>query len=334
MNWERIFYPNTTTEKVVSNALLPLSWIYAAGWKTYEKLYQFRILHPKRFSIAILCVGSLEAGGSGKTPMTIALAKILQKEGSRVAVSCSGYKSSFAKGANTAPFTKNLDPEKYGDEASLIRRKLPEVGLIVGSDRVRAAELAETLDYRILILDDGFQHLRLHRNINLLMWTESTKKSRCLPAGPLREPISGIHRADALIVPENCSHGFDGINKTTFTFEKRFPAVRNLSTNEIIEVNWLKDRNVNAACAIGKPTQFFETLEALGAHVERKIVRGDHAWLETLTESTLPYVVTEKDAVKLEKHHLPRCGVYALEMEMKFNDEENLTKWLRERINL
>lgn len=332
MNWERILYPNTPTEIAISNALVPFSWLYSAGWKAYEKLYQFRILHPKRFSIAILCVGSLEAGGSGKTPTTIALAKIFQKEGFRVAVSCSGYKSASAKGASVTPFTKTLDPEKYGDEASLIRRKLPEVGLIAGRDRVRAAELAERLGYRILILDDGFQHLPLYKDIQLLIWSESTNTSRCLPSGPLREPASGIHRADALLLLKNNLQSFE--TKATFTIEKIFPALRNLTTNETMDVKWLKNRKINAACAIGKPAQFFQILETLGAQVERKIIRSDHAWIERLQESTLPYVVTEKDAVKLEKRNLPRCGVYALEMEMKFMDEENLTKWLREKLNL
>jgi len=166
------------------------------------------------------------------------------------------------------------------------------------------------------------------------MWSNSTRKARCLPSGPLREPISGILRADALMIPKDGSQCLEGIDKTFFTFEKIFPSLRNLTTKEITDVSWLKDRSVNAACAIGKPAQFFRTLETLGAKLERKIARQDHSWFETLPESTLPYVVTEKDAVKLEKYNLPRSGVYALEMEVKFNDEENLTKWLEERLTL
>ncbi len=320
MHWSRVWNPETTSDWAISTALLPLSWLYGLGWRSYAAVYQLGLKRRRSFQIPILGIGNLEVGGTGKTPIAIAAARLFP--GRRIGISSSAYGSPSSKGASFAPL--EMAPRVHGDEACVIRSKLPDVTLILGRDRVAAAELAESVKMDLLILDDGFQHLPLARTSDMVIWNPDAKNRRLLPAGPFREPRSGVHRADGMFVSNERVD-----DKPSFAFRRVFTDVKNTATGERFPTNWLSGQTISAACAIAKPDDFFRQLESLGANIDRRIALPDHSSLANFKwNSEALWVVTEKDAVKIS----PAANIYALEMDVEFCEQEALTDWLNRKL--
>jgi len=296
---------------------LPLSWLYGLGWRSYAAVYQLGLKKRRRFQIPILGIGNLEVGGTGKTPLTIAIARLFP--GKRIAISCNAYGSPSSFDGAFAP--SEMNAALHGDEACLIRSKLPNAVLILGRDRVLAAQLAESVKLDLLILDDGFQHLPLARTVDMAIWNSNTRNRRLLPAGPFREPQSGIKRADGLFVAKEQKGGF--------AFRRVFSGVRNIATGERFPTNWLSGQSISAACAIAKPEDFFRQLEAFGANLIRRIALPDHGNFSSVKwDAKDTWLVTEKDAVKIP----PAKSIYALEMDVEFCEQEALTDWLNRKL--
>lgn len=325
---QRVWELRTAKDRILSAALLPLSHCYAAGWMAYHSIYAVGLKKRKSFSVPVIGIGSLEVGGLGKTPVTIAIAKLLSESGVRIAISASGYPSPASARAKLAP-EGQLDPSKWGDEPALIRVKLPDIPLIVGQMRTRAAAIAKSQGVDALLLDDGFQHLPLARKADLLLWDPDAPNRRCLPAGPMREPITGARRASAFLMDsEGTSPSTD---KPVFRFRRELPSLRGLS-GDSKQAEWLKGRKVNALCAIGRPSNFFRTVQQLGAILERSVALRDHDVIRAKLDGDLPWIVTEKDAVKLRSRPVAPKDVYALELDIKFDEPEKLKTWLIERV--
>lgn len=325
---ERVWELRTARDRIISAALLPLSYCYAAGWTAYYSVYALGLKKRKSFPIPVIGVGNLEVGGLGKTPMTIALAKLLSDSGLNIAISTSGYASPASVGAKLAP-EGDLDSVKWGDESALIRAKLPDVPLIVGRRRTLAASIAQAEGFDALLLDDGFQHLPLARDTDLLLHDPHAPNRRCLPSGPLREPTWGSNRASAFLI--------EGVGeppvaaKPVFRYRRRFLSVVSLSGHRK-GVDWLAGRDVKAICAIGRPTQFFGTLTSLGAKLQETIALRDHDVIATPLDGDVPWIITEKDAVKLRSRSPVPDQVYALMMEIEFEEPEKFKTWLIERV--
>src|SRR5690606_29737026 len=147
----------------------------------------------------IICIGNLVAGGSGKTPLTLAVADLLLNSGRELVVSTSGYGSPRQHEASFAPSCQ-LDVEEWGDEATMMRWLKPELPLVVGRDRVRAAEIVASISPgAIMLMDDGFQHLPLKKDVTVVVDVKSANQF-CFPAGPYREPRRiGLNRADRVL---------------------------------------------------------------------------------------------------------------------------------------
>jgi tetraacyldisaccharide 4'-kinase len=305
----------------VSTALLPFSWLYSLGWRSYAAVYQLGFKKRRQFNTPILGIGNLEVGGSGKTPVTIAVAKLLA--GRPFAISASAYGSVSSRGATFVPVGAPMSPDIHGDEPCLIRQKLPETPLILGRDRVRAAEIAEAMKIA-LILDDGFQHLPLARNADIVLWDDGRRNKRTLPAGPLREPVSGLRRASALLKQEGGG---------AFAYRRVFPQFTHLASGKKVGWEALRDHPVSALCAIARPDSFFDTLTSGGLKVTHSLALPDHDPLSQVTlDPSATWVVTEKDAVKLlQRDGLP-AETYALEMNVQFCDEEALLSWLNAKL--
>lgn len=290
MRAQDVWYGSSVAARVLRLVLTPLSWLYAAGWKVYQAVYALGLKRPYRPTVASLCVGNLTVGGSGKTPLTIHLAKAIQSLGSSVVVSCSGYRGASESGASLAP-EGPLPARLWGDEAALLRSLLPKTPLIVGRDRVRAAQIAEReFPDAVLVLDDGFQHLRLRAGKYLVLHDPNGRNSMCLPAGPLREPLSGLKRAD-LVVPGE--------------FRVVEAPLRFVLGSSGAPLTPERGQRVAVLCAIGSPERFVAAIETLGFEVTRKQFLPDHDPLDggNLLQSFDPgqaIVVTAKDWVKLE----------------------------------
>lgn len=295
------------------------------GWLAYSGVYLAGLKRRKKFPISVVGVGNLEVGGLGKTPVSIEIARLLRSAGLQVAISASGYGSPASRAATLTP-PGELDPALWGDEPALIRSKLPDVPLIVGRRRVLAAEIAVRERFDALVLDDGFQHLPLGRDVDFLLYDPIAVNRRCLPSGPMREPMIGAKRANAVLI--GSEHGESVFGLPDFRFRRRFTGLVSHS-GERVPLDWLLGRSVHAVCAIARPSRFFETLEELGAILVSKTSFGDHDALNRELPSGAPVVVTEKDAVKLRKSNMP---FYALEMDVEFDNKEAVESWLLEKL--
>lgn len=267
--------------------LLPLSALYAVGWETYLTVYRLglkRAAHPHR---PILCIGNLVAGGSGKTPVTLHVADVLRELGYPVVIAASGYGGPHAEAAAVAP-AGPLRAAEWGDEPALYRLLRPEIPLVVGRRRVLAAELvARHFPQAVMLMDDGFQHLPLRKDISVLLDDPRPKNRWCLPAGPYREGRWNRRRAD-LVLP-----GRFQIETEPLAFE----------TPDGVEATL--PNAVSALCALGQPERFFDRLRSV-TQVGMARALPDH---DPLTAGTLlspfpadrPIVVTAKDWVKLRE---------------------------------
>jgi tetraacyldisaccharide 4'-kinase len=274
------------------------------------------------------------AGGAGKTPLTIALAEHLLATGHRVAVLTRGYRGSGERGVAVieAGLGAQADPAVHGDEPVLIARRVPRAHVVIGADRVRAALRAvDELGIDTLLLDDGFQHRRLHRDLDLVVLRapHPLDNGRCLPAGMLREPATALRRAHALV-----------INTTDGALAEALPAslrgdgpvlevrgvVRQAVRHDdgaVVDASALRGRRVLLAAAVARPASVERALAALGAViVHRELRRDHHAWRtdELLAVDRLArrlgavVITTEKDAVKW---HGEVAGAMSLRLELQ-----------------
>lgn len=252
--------------------LAPLSWIYAALCFIRNALYDLKILPSKKVSCTVVSVGNIAAGGTGKTPFVHLLASKFPHR--KVAILSRGY------GA-------------FADEAALLARRLPGVEVFVGKNRAKLAEKIAS-DFDLLILDDGFQHRKLFRDVDIVLTSD---EKHYLPWGFLRDNPRRLRKADAV---------FDQSE-----LELKVHRILDLQGNEIPSI---QGKKVAVFCGIARPQRFKKTVQAMGAHITGEIFFADHGRMDLskLMRGDL-YVCTEKDAVKLPKTELP---IVYLEMQM------------------
>ncbi len=329
---------------IAPHALLyPLSVIYGAIVRLRLLLYKAGVLRAKRVPCPVISVGNITVGGTGKTPVTIFIASLLKESGKRVAVLSRGYKRG-GKSIETVSDGRGilLGPDMAGDEPYLIAKRLQGVPVVVGADRVGAALYAiEKFSPDVIILDDGFQHIRIERDLNILLTDPVNGFGRyLLPRGILREPIEGIMRAGLVM-----GRGLSG--KPDMELIKRFklPVMEyGYRATGLVDVadgssrgaESIKGRKVIALCAIANPESFFSSLEGLGAEVMDKVRFPDHHGytqrdLDTVMgrrEGSQMIITTEKDAVKLEGLNIPKASVYALVIDVHMRERNRLKKQL------
>lgn len=319
----RSFFETLWSKKGLGAWLLsPLSLVYALGWWVYLTVYRVGLKKAATTDQPSICIGNLVAGGAGKTPFVRWLATELAKQGKDVVIGLSGYGSPAQHGASVAP-EGPLDPREWGDEACLFRSSLPDVPLIVGRDRVAAAKLAATtFPERLLLMDDGFQHLRFRPRISLVV-EPNAANDFCFPAGPYREPTWIGHRRATRVLR------FDQeIRRSTTLFQSPdgAPVAPPFKADVI--------------CAIGDPARFQASLREAG--VELGIVKAltDHDPLqdENLLDGMglgIPIIVTRKDYGKLAVHHptLSEWDIVIADYDVQAIEPESFIDWLIKKIN-
>lgn len=276
--------------KAARAALLPASYAYGFGWQAYLTWYRLGLKKPAEPHSPVVCVGNLQAGGSGKTPVTIALAQELISRGHQVIVSSSGYGSPRSREATLAP-SGQISAAQWGDEAAMMRWLLPDLNLVVGRGRVRAAELVhEAHPKAIMLMDDGFQHLPLKKHLTIVLDPELPPNRFCLPAGPYREPRRNRNRAD-LLIPGRLTATYSPTQLTTPDGEPKNPA------------------KYSVLCAIGRPDRLLADLNLYcppTEGLEKVKLLPDH---DPMTDGSIwepfpkgvPIVVTAKDWMKLRE---------------------------------
>lgn len=286
--------------------LLPFSWLFRAIIATRRWCYRTGILKTHAVSVPVIVVGNITVGGTGKTPFVIWLAQMLQSQGMRVGIISRGY-GAKEKGRRALWVRQDADANEVGDEAVMIARRTG-CPLVIANNRVKAAALIAKAPCDVIISDDGLQHYRLARDIEIAIVDSGRGfgNARFLPAGPLREAPSRLAEVDFVI-----NHGAHA--DRTFDDKKNFSMhlkpLACLSVNQLVAasvaIDDFNEKSVHAVAGIGHPQRFFASLRALGFSIIEHVFPDHHAYTaeDFSFADDLPIIMTEKDAVK--------CGAFA-----------------------
>lgn len=336
-------------DRAVVCLLFVASRFYRMAVQFRHWLYDKRVIRNQALGCLVVSIGNLSCGGTGKTPVVEVFARSLSAKGRKVAILSRGYRRkkrsfweklahAFHSGEMELPPQvvsdgRNLlmDSEHAGDEPYMLASNLPDVAVVVDKDRVKSGIHAiDEFETDVIILDDGFQYLRLkpHINIVLVDSTDPFGNGHVLPRGILREPIKNIRRADYIFLTKS-----DGTHKNQHL--KRFlrrhtrraeiiecchrprHLVKLFTDRECEDLEFLKGKKVAALSAIARPESFEDFLEQLGAELVVKDHFADHHrytrqeiidFVNTAKNSGAEIIVTtEKDAVRIP--HIERCDV-------------------------
>lgn len=329
-----------------------LAAIPAAGYhvvqKTWEKLFDWGIRKAQRAPIPVISIGNLVMGGSGKTPFAMFLATMLKDMGMKPAVISRGY-----GGTNRAPYlvvsdgvseNQAVGPERAGDEPFLMALRLGNVPVLVGRKRIFPVQAAFTLfDCNVAVLDDGFQHHELHRDLDIVLVTG--REDRMFPAGHLREPISALTRADVIVaagqdtdMPGNVAAYVRDIP----VFRCRTIALSVDTGGHVPCANpptYYAHEEVVLASGVAHPARFRATAEALGWKIlDHRCFPDHHRFTDEELRGILmrfpgvPHVFTEKDWVKLPEWFKVLDCIAVLRIGVEIDDEDAFRRVVRNRL--
>jgi tetraacyldisaccharide 4'-kinase len=269
----------------------PLALLYGALTALRRGLYRIGVLRSVRLPVPVIVIGNLSVGGTGKTPLTIALSEALRKRGYTPGVVSRGY-----GGTQKEPMLLSdmPDPSRVGDEPCLIRAGGTPVA--VGRDRPAAARLLIEAGCDLVIADDGLQHYALARDLEICVIDGVRRfgNGRLLPAGPLREPMSRLQKVSYRV----CNGGV--VAAGDIPMELRGGTVRALVDDHTRPLAEFAGQTVHAVAAIGHPVRFFASLRSQGLQVIEHPFPDHHAFVanDLLFGDDHPVLMTEKDAVK------------------------------------
>ena len=301
---------------LLSIGLLPLSFLYRFIIEIRRFLYKIGLFTTRQVNCPVIIVGNISTGGNGKTPFTIWLVNWLKTQGFRPGIINRGYKGT----ATEWPILVDTSmPAAYvGDEAWLLSKRL-ECPVVVGPNRYDdCCKLLKENDCDIIVSDDGLQHLALHRDFEIVLVPDKKYSGNgyCLPAGPMREPVSRLNNADLVVKTSGKSQDIQ-ISVEGF---------RNLSTHQLqTDVAIFQGHKILAVCGIAHPERFFKTLAEQGLKFEC-LTFPDHYKFKSSDLCLSDYdtiIMTEKDAVKCvafsEENHW--CMVIDMHPELIIIDE-------------
>ena len=295
-----------------------LSRIYGAGVGARNALYDRGILPSRALQGPVISVGNLSVGGSGKTPFVILLGGLLASRGIKFDVISRGYGRQTSGVALVDP---GGSARSFGDEPLLIARRLG-TPVIVGEDRYQAGIFAEAkFGPQFHILDDGFQHRSLARDFNILLLTPDDARDRLLPAGRLREPLSSIQRADAVVLTSGASPDAVPLGGRLVWRVRRGIVPKDVPAQPL------------AFCGIARPKSFFLQLRAAGIEpIAEAVYRDHHTYTEKDIRELLQareqseaggFVTTEKDAINLGGYFAALEPIAVVPVNMELADAPN-----------
>jgi tetraacyldisaccharide 4'-kinase len=337
-------------------ALRAASVLYGVGARLHRAVMHRTAARRGRLACAVVSVGGLTVGGAGKTPVAARLALGLHRRGWRVVLASRGY-----KGRNRLPVSVVSDGSyihssvaQSGDESFVLAAHAPGVPVLVGRDRrVVGHHAVSVFDAEIVVLDDGFQHHRLARDIDIVCIDGSGGFGNrwLLPAGPLREPISTLRRADWLCLVD----GWAGLDESSDEREAETVSTLERTGTEVVRarrrpvelvsldrstrmpLESLRDRSVGLLSGVARPASIHRTLESLGARVvvERRF-RDHHEYApkdcRDLDETDVLWVTTEKDALKIMPEWLGGAALWVLRIEVEIDGENAVLDRLESRL--
>ena len=311
----------------VSMLLTPLSLVFCALVQLRHRLYRLGILRSTRLPVPVIVVGNITVGGTGKTPLVIWLANFLRQAGYRPGIVTRGYRGH----SRTWPVAVDAQTtaEQVGDEAVLLARH-SGCSVLAGADRVATARLHVEQGCNVIVSDDGLQHYRLRRNLEIAVIDGVRRFGNrlCLPAGPLREPVSRLRSVSLRVAngaPQTGELGMTLVPTGFYSLAK---------PDERMSVDHFRTGPVHAVAGIGNPERFFSSLRGLGLKVIPHPFPDHHAFLPGELEfgDERPVIMTEKDAVKCQPFANARCWVLAVEARPDMALGEQILKRLKEII--
>ena len=319
---------------IIKVFLWPFSMLYGFSVRVRRNLYEMGLLPSYRFQQRVISVGNLTVGGTGKTPLVILIAQWLQKKGIKSAILTRGY----------------MDKDTASDEAAVLQSRLPFTTILVGANRVQnAKKFIENHDVNVFILDDGFQHFKIARDVNIVT-IDSTNpwgNGYVLPYGLLREPLSALSRADIFVLTKSNMIGskISEIKDRIKSIKSDAAIVETIHEPQSLinavsaspsDLSILKGETVCAFCSIGDPASFEWTLKNLGANVVKIFPFMDHhlynkSDIESIisfcqTQNIKMIITTHKDAVKLESslNNFQKLSLFYLEINLKITQGQEL----------
>ena len=310
------------------------SWGYGIGQAVDRIAYDRSWKTVHQADVPVICIGNITTGGTGKTPIVCDVCRRLRERGLRVAIVSRGY-GSLGEGEN--------------DEAMELHARLPDVPHVQNPDRFAAANVAtEELESQVIVMDDGYQHRRLHRDVNVLVIDATCPFGfgYLLPRGYLREPLSAIRRADAVIITRVDQVDANTVAKIMDQVRRRNSSapiatsvhapVRLVDCHgESRPIEEVKEENVAVVSAIGNPNAFAQTVRSMGAIVTARRDLPDHDPYDRTTRDALRewirsigqradaprfVVCTHKDLVKLQTDQIAGVALFAVEIDLVWRD--------------
>jgi tetraacyldisaccharide 4'-kinase len=278
--------------------LAPLAWLFAAYTGVRRLAYRCGLLASRHPGVPVVVVGNLTAGGTGKTPLVIWLAEQLHARGIVVGVVLRGY-GGLASGSLRV--NVDSDPVEVGDEAVLVARRTG-CPVAIGRKRVAAARLLAEQGCKVVLSDDGLQHLAMQRDLEIVVvdGARGFGNGALLPQGPLRETADRLHSVAATVINGSDSTGVAMRVKDPLTMTIAAAALRSVATDAQIALQDLRGSEVHAVAGTGNPERFFVLLRSLGCRVVEHGFPDHHAFkpADMAFADQLPIIMTEKDAVK------------------------------------
>jgi tetraacyldisaccharide 4'-kinase len=313
----------SATERIARGVLAAVSLVFGAGVRLRNAGYDCGLFPVHQLPCRVVAIGNLTVGGTGKTPTVMTIASALRAAGERVCIVLRGYRGA-GTGARVVSDGRDirLSWREAGDEAVLLAQSLPGVSVVVGADRVAAGRLA-IAEFRpeTILLDDGFQHRRIHRDRDLVLVdaTDPFGGEWLLPRGRLREPVRGLRRADAILVTRaDQATDLEGVvtrlakaapGRPIARGTYRACRLRELGSGRGHAVTAVRGKRVLAVSGIANPRGFHDTLEGVGAVLADRVVFRDHHPFTSDDRRRIAgaarasgaewIVTTEKDGVRL-----------------------------------
>lgn len=316
---------------LLAEVLRPISYCYGLG--AYARLitYSSGLASRRSAAVPVVSVGNITVGGTGKTPLTIDLAERLSSAGLKVAILSRGYgrKSKGLQVVADGSGAPLISVEEAGDEPFLIAQAVPEAVVIVCSSRLQSAQFAvHQFAAQVIILDDGFQHIKIRRDFDLVLWDFNDKpdKAMLVPSGRLREPLGGLSRASDIVITKVPENGAEAeVERLTVELAQLAPQANIYSCRfapayltgyardgqlaQPIKLTELAGKKVYSLCAIARPEGFLRVLADLGVVPVRVRQFADHHWFSSAQMSEIEadfiasgadlLVTTEKDLVRM-----------------------------------
>lgn len=305
-----------------------LASIYGAIVRTKNALHERGTLRSRRLQGPVVSIGNLAVGGSGKTPFVILLGELLKARGVEFDVLSRGYGRTTSGVLLVDPHGK---PQEFGDEPLLIARRLG-VPVVVGEKRYEAGQFAEAqFGVRLHLLDDGFQHRDLARDLDLVLVNATDFEDRLLPAGRLREPLTALKRTDVVVMEEGVPYPARKLGRKVIWRVRRGVSIPSLPPR------------VAAFCGVARPERFFGQLRTAGVVAAVELAFSDHhAYTEKdvrdllelkETKNCAALITTEKDLINLQGFAGRLEPLFAAAVTMELVEPEPALSLLMDRIS-